>query len=141
MFFKAISLLPLIFSVWPVATASGESTTRQLPSAPARVLLFWLPMLTATFSLGFAVPQTGSGLSRCKTMSSENKPCSLTSAWAGDESAHPAIRVLRAARETIEVFICSWCEMSLNGDRNRDVGIEQVVGRLAGFKERHRAHI
>ena len=73
------TLSPVIFIVNGPPALSGISSTRHLPSV-AVVLSFWSPISTVTFSPSRAVPQTGSGWSRCSTAPSVNSGLGMTSA-------------------------------------------------------------
>ena len=64
----------------PACKASNR--TDHFPSAAAVAVLVWPPSATVTASPGSAHPQTGSVMSRCKTMWSPNTPASFTSADA-----------------------------------------------------------
>ncbi len=65
---KVTVLLPVTTSLkGPPAFWAGRSA-RQAPSAPAVVPATLSPRRTSTFSPGSPQPQTGMGISRCKTM-------------------------------------------------------------------------
>ena len=60
--------LPVTTSSWPtVFIFMAGNLSIHLPSASALVVAWALPTLTVTCSPGSAVPQTGTGRSRCST--------------------------------------------------------------------------
>lgn len=58
----------------------GSSFTRQVPSLPAVADFTWPRNSTVTRSPGSAFPQTGTAISRCKTIWLENSRPTLTRA-------------------------------------------------------------
>ena len=52
---------------------NGSNFSIHFPLLSAFVFCFWLAKVTVILELGFAIPQTGTGMSRCKTIPSENK--------------------------------------------------------------------
>lgn len=80
--------------------ASGASTAIQRPSGPAVAPTFWPAKDTVRCSPGAARPQTGTGLSLCRTLLPMKSGASSGAAPAG--AAHPAAISARSRKGNME---------------------------------------
>ena len=97
--FSTMVFLPFTVSESAGPTLSGSSFTRQSPLASAFVVLVCPAMLTVTSSSGAAVPQTGAGTSRCKSMWSEKTGGNFTSARSAGTQRENAASSAAAVKE------------------------------------------